>query len=64
VKPHPDRSVAAWLAAVDEDLVFISVVSLAELRYGIERMTPGTRRNRLPSPRSCRPRGDVAASKQ
>jgi toxin FitB len=47
VKPRPDRSVVAWLAAVDEDQVFISVVTLAELRYGIERMTTGSRRNRL-----------------
>jgi predicted nucleic acid-binding protein len=47
VKSRPDRSVVAWLAAVDEDQVFISVVTLAELRYGIERMTPSSRRNRL-----------------
>jgi PIN domain len=37
VKPRPDPSVVAWLAAVDEDQVFISVVTLAELRYGIGR---------------------------
>jgi predicted nucleic acid-binding protein len=47
VKSRPDRGVVAWLAAVDEDQVFISVVTLAELRYGIERMTGGSRRNRL-----------------
>jgi predicted nucleic acid-binding protein len=47
VKSRPDRGVVAWLAAVDEDQVFISVVTLAELRYGIERMTAGSRRNRL-----------------
>jgi len=47
VKSRPDRSVVAWLAAVDEDQVFISVVTLAELRYGIERMTARSRRNRL-----------------
>jgi len=47
VKSRPDRSVVAWLAAVDEDQVFISVVTLAELRCGIERMTAGSRRNRL-----------------
>jgi predicted nucleic acid-binding protein len=47
VKSRPDRGVVAWLAAVDEDQVFISVVALAELRYGIERMTAGSRRNRL-----------------
>ena len=47
VKARPNRSVVAWLAAVDEDRVFISVVTLAELRYGIERMTAGSRRNQL-----------------
>ena len=47
VKPRPDPSVVAWLAVVDEDQVFISVVTLAELRYGIERMRPSIRRNRL-----------------
>ena len=35
------------MESVDEDRVFLSVISLAELRYGVERMPPGTRRNRL-----------------
>jgi toxin FitB len=47
VKPRPDAGVAAWLAEVDEDRVFVSVITLAELRYGIERMTVGNRRRRL-----------------
>ena len=47
VKARPNRGVVAWLAAVDEDRVFISVVTLAELRYGVERMTTGSRRNQL-----------------
>jgi predicted nucleic acid-binding protein len=47
VKSHPDPNVVAWLAALDEDQVFISVVTLAELRYGIERLKTGSRRNRL-----------------
>jgi len=37
----------AWLAEADEDRIFISVITLAELRYGIERMPAGSRRNRL-----------------
>jgi hypothetical protein len=32
---------------VDEDRVFLSVVSLAEIRFGIERLAPGRRRARL-----------------
>ena len=46
-KPRPDSGVVAWLAEADEDRVFISVITLAELRYGIERMPAGARRNRL-----------------
>jgi predicted nucleic acid-binding protein len=47
VKSRPNRGVVAWLAQIDEDRVFISVVTLAELRYGIERMAAGSRRKRL-----------------
>jgi predicted nucleic acid-binding protein len=46
-KPRPDPGVAAWLASVDEAHVFLSVVTLAELRHGIERMAAGMRRHRL-----------------
>lgn len=45
--PRPDPGVVSWLAEADEDRVFISVVTLAELRYGIERMAAGQRRRRL-----------------
>lgn len=47
VKPRPDPGVVAWLAQADEDRVFISVVTLAELRYGVERMDDGARRRRI-----------------
>lgn len=47
MKPRPDLGVVAWLAETDEDRVFVSVVTLAELRYGVERMAPGRRRARL-----------------
>lgn len=46
-KPRPNAGVVAWLAEADEDRVFVSVVTLAELRYGIERMAAGSRRRRL-----------------
>ena len=45
-KPRPNRGVLAWMAATDEGRLFLSVVTLAELRYGIERMTIGGRRRR------------------
>ena len=47
VKPRPDPGVVSWLDEVDEDRVFLSVVSLAEIRFGVERLTPGRRRSRL-----------------
>src|SRR5262245_12811677 len=47
VRQRPDPGVVAWLADVDEDRVFISVITLAELRYGIESMSDGARRRRL-----------------
>lgn len=47
MKPRPNPGVVEWLAAVDEDQVFLSVVTLTELRYGIERMATGRRRKRL-----------------
>ena len=46
-KPRPHPGVITWLAATDEDRVFLSVVTLAELRYGTERMAVGARRHRL-----------------
>jgi predicted nucleic acid-binding protein len=36
-----------WLAEADEDRVFLSVVTIAELRHGIERLPAGRRRGRL-----------------
>ena len=47
VKPRPNPGLVSWMEEVDEDRTFISVVSLAEIRYGIERMPPGRRRHRL-----------------
>ena len=46
-KPCPNPGVVTWLAEIDEDRVFISVITLAELRHGIERMAAGARRQRL-----------------
>lgn len=46
-RPKPNPGVIEWLAEVDEDRVFISVITLAELRHGVERLDPGKRRTRL-----------------
>jgi len=46
-KPRPDVGVVEFLATEDEDTLFLSVVTLAELRRGVDRLAPGRRRNRL-----------------
>ena len=46
-KPRPDSHVIEWLAESDEDRMFLSVASLAEIRLGIERLPDGRRRQRL-----------------
>ncbi len=46
-KPRPNPGVADWLAQVDEDEVFLSVVTFAELRHGIERLPASRRRRHL-----------------
>lgn len=46
-KPRPDGGVAAFLAAQDEDSLFLSVVTLAELRRGVQRLPEGRRQRRL-----------------
>jgi predicted nucleic acid-binding protein len=46
-RPAPDMKVLGWLDAVDEDRVFISVASIAELRRGIALMDDGRRRTAL-----------------
>ncbi len=46
-RPAPDLKVLDWLNAVDEDRVFISVASIAELRRGMALMDDGRRRDVL-----------------
>lgn len=46
-KPRPNVGVVEWLAQVDEAEVFLSVVTFAELRHGIERLAPSARRRHL-----------------
>ena len=48
-RPSPDPGVVRWLADMDEDRAFLSVVTLAELRHGVDRLADGARRTRLDS---------------
>jgi predicted nucleic acid-binding protein len=47
IKPNPNVGVVSWLASADEDRIYVSVVTLAELRHVIERLAAGQRRKRL-----------------
>jgi predicted nucleic acid-binding protein len=46
-RPRPETRVLEWLEAVDEDRLFISVVSIAEIRRGIALLPQGRRRDHL-----------------
>jgi len=46
-KHRPDVRVVQWLDEADEDRVFVSVITLAELRRGVMRLPQGARRSRL-----------------
>ena len=37
----------SWMESADEDRIFISVLTFAELRYAVERLSAGRRRSRL-----------------
>lgn len=46
-RPVPDANVMAWLDQVDEDRVFLSVISLAEIARGVVLLETGRRRDEL-----------------
>lgn len=47
VKPNPNSGVVQWLDAVDEDRTFLSVMTIAELKFGVARLPDGQRKDRL-----------------
>lgn len=46
-RPQPSRAVVSWLDHTPEATLFISVVTLAELHHGVEKMATGSKRSRL-----------------
>ena len=46
-RPQWDEGVVAWFAEEDEDRIYMSVASFAEIRFGIERLPAGKRREQL-----------------
>jgi predicted nucleic acid-binding protein len=47
VKPQPDPGIVRWFDEVDEDRSYLSVITLGELRKGVDRLAKGRRRDRL-----------------
>jgi hypothetical protein len=46
-RARPDPGVVRWLDEVDEDRTYLSVITIGELRRGVERLPAGRRRDRL-----------------
>jgi predicted nucleic acid-binding protein len=44
VRPAPNSGVVAWMAALPLDTVYLSVINLIELRFGVDRLPLGRRR--------------------
>lgn len=47
VRPKPSPAVADWIRNQQEEHLFLSVLTLGELRKGIERLADGQRRRKL-----------------
>ena len=46
-RPQPDRRVLEWLDQVDEDRVYLSVISIAEIARGVALLDKGKRKTDL-----------------
>jgi predicted nucleic acid-binding protein len=44
VRPRPEARVKTWVASVDEDLLFLSVLTIGEIRKGIALLPDASRR--------------------
>ena len=46
-RPRPDVKAMNWLRGQRKERLFLTAISLAELRYGVELLSPGKRRDQL-----------------
>ena len=44
---EPDRRVQQWLEAADPDSLYVSVLTVGEIRFGVELLPPSKRRTQL-----------------
>jgi predicted nucleic acid-binding protein len=47
VRANPEPRVLAWIEAADETLLYLSVLTLGEIRKGLAALLPGRRRTKL-----------------
>lgn len=47
MKPHPNPGVIEWLDNADEDTTYLSVLSIGEIRRGVDRLSDSRRRDQL-----------------
>src|SRR5260370_388805 len=47
VRVRPEPRVMQWMDAADEAALYLSVLTLGEIRKGLAALTPGVRRTRL-----------------
>src|SRR5258708_33175872 len=47
MKPAPTATVVAWLNARDSSALFLTAITLGEIRYGLQTLPHGLRRERL-----------------
>jgi predicted nucleic acid-binding protein len=49
IKSEPAANVVRWVEETEETILFLSVLTLGEIRWGIEKLNAGRRRGRLES---------------
>lgn len=47
VSKRPDRKIVEWLDRLDPNTIYLSVVTMGEIRKGIEKLPPSKRRDRV-----------------
>lgn len=47
VRPKPDKNVLQWFAQMPDEALYLSALTLGEIRKGVERMSDLARRERL-----------------
>jgi toxin FitB len=47
LRARPDEKVTRWIESIDEEILYLSVLTLGEIRKGVELMLDPARRNRI-----------------